>query len=357
MLAIKSPQSYHHQAGIRARVGEYLKPLASRICILSSPAAWAAVNPQLTQSLEEAGITWQLEYLAGECTDDAVSTLQQKVAEQDAQLIFAIGGGRVLDTAKAAGNALESIAVVNFPTQAATCAAWSPLSIIYNAEGGHVRSQGLAKMPVLVLVDSEVIAKSDARYLQAGIVDALAKWYEFRPYQRNNPDDLALDLKMMSAQRALDTYLEYGEQAVEDNRQQRVTPALVKVIDANIAFAGLANSVRDILPTPGFAHAIHNRLTHQAELHHWLHGEKVGFSLLVQSIIENHGGEPDAQLLQLLRVYASPLKLSALDGDREAAILAIAREIKFPANAAERLPFAINAEKLAQALFATEGSF
>ncbi|VFS63208.1 Uncharacterised protein [Raoultella planticola] len=32
-------------------------------------------------------------------------------------------------------------------------------------------------------------------------------------------------------------------QALEDNRRQRVTRALVQTIDAVIAFAGLANSV------------------------------------------------------------------------------------------------------------------
>ena len=37
------------------------------------------------------------------------------------------------------------------------------VAIIYDAQGGHVRSQPLGKMPELVLVDSEVIAQSDVR--------------------------------------------------------------------------------------------------------------------------------------------------------------------------------------------------
>ncbi len=77
-----------------------------------------------------------------------------------------------------------------------------------------MRSQPLGKMPELVLVDSEVIAQSDVRYLKAGIVDALAKYYEFYPYLRHNPHDLALDLKVMTAQRALDVYRQHGAAAV-----------------------------------------------------------------------------------------------------------------------------------------------
>lgn len=55
--------------------------------------------------------------------------------------------------------------------------------------------------------------------------------------------------------------------------------------------------MRDTLPAPGFAHAIHNRLTHLPELHHWLHGEKASYSLPVQSFMEQPNGEPDAARL------------------------------------------------------------
>ena len=356
MLAIKSPHSYAHEAGLRARTGEFIKPYASHIRIFTSPHAWQAVNPELSQSLTEQGIRWELEYLPGECTEEAIATLKHNVEQQQAELLLAIGGGRVLDAAKAVGSQLPQLKVVNFATVAATCAAWSPIAILYNEQGGHQRSQPLTKMPELVLVDSEVIARSDVRYLKAGIVDALAKYYEFRPYHQHNPDDLALDLKIMTAKRALDVFLEHGAAAVEANEQQRVTPALVKVIDANIVLAGLANSVRAALPTPGFSHAIHNRLTHQPELHHWLHGEKVGYSLLVQSLIEN-AGVPDTELLALLHQYSMPLTLTALEGDRKAVIRAIAEQIKFPAASAERLPFTISADVLEQALLATENTF
>jgi glycerol dehydrogenase-like iron-containing ADH family enzyme len=65
------------------------------------------------------------------------------------------------------------------------------------------------------------------------------------------------------------------------------------------------------------AHAIHNRFTHQPELHDWLHGEKVGFGLLVQSLMESDDGQPELQLLSLLREYDAPLALPPLNGDRD----------------------------------------
>lgn len=205
-------------------------------------------------------------------------------------------------------------------------------------------------MPLMVLVDSEVIARSDARYLRAGIVDALAKWYEFRPYQQKSDDSLALNLKVQAARLAVDIFEKYGEQAVRDNERQEVTPALIKTIDANIAIAGMANSMRDAIPAPGVAHAIHNRLTHQPELHGWLHGEKVGFGLLVQSLLESHDGQPEPELLTQLRRYGAPLALPDIGNSRAETIAIIAREVKFPAKEAVRLPFSVAAENIEHAL-------
>jgi len=355
MFRVKSPGQYLQRPGLRHQAGELIAPLARHVRILTSPAAWQAVNPALSASLEQAGIRWQLEYLPGECSAQAIAQFQENVLAQQADGILAIGGGRVLDTAKAANNALADRQLITFPTQAATCAAWSPLAVIYNAEGGHVNSYALEAMPALILVDSEVIAHSDVRYLRAGIVDALAKWYEFEPYQRQNPAQLAVDLKVSVARQAIDIFLRWGDEAVADNQRQQVTAALEKVIEANIVLAGLANSIRGPLATPGFAHVIHDTLTHQPELHAWLHGEKVGYSLLIQALVENPAVlQSDTELLTLLRRFHSPLRLPALSGQREERIRQIAGDISFPANSLADLPFAITSQALSEALLATE---
>lgn len=353
MLSIRTPKAYVQEPGLRARAGDYIKPHAQVVRILTSPHAWQAVNPALVHSLERAGIRWERDDLGGECTAAAVARLQQNVKEQGAQAILAIGGGRVLDCAKTAADTLDNVAVITFSTLAATCAAWSPFAILYNDRGGHEKSLLLNNVPALVLVDSEVIAHSDVRYLKAGIVDALAKWYEFDPYQRQTPDRLALDLKVSVAQDAVAVYTRWGDAAIAANRAKTVTPALEKVIEANIVLAGLANSVQDAMPTPGVAHVIHDRLTHQPELHDWLHGEKVGFSLLIQSLLER-GENVEEGLLARLRQYESPLRLPALSGDRAGSIRRIAQEIHFPAASAANLPFAVTHEALARALLQTE---
>lgn len=351
MLSIIAPGAYLQQPGLRSHAGQHIQPYASEIRIFTSVRAWQAVGAELSHSLESAGIRWQLEYLNGECTDAAIQRLRDNVQAQGAQGILAVGGGRVLDCAKAAGDTLDGVVLINFATQAATCAAWSPFAIVYNSQGGHQRGLLVRKRPALVLVDSEVIAHSDVRYLKAGIVDALAKWFELDPWQRHNPGRLGINLKISLARQALEVYQQWGAEAVRANENQQVTEALEKVIEANIVLAGMSNSVQDELATPGVAHEIHNRLTHEPELHDLLHGEKVGYSLLIQSLLEY--GQADETLVRLLRQYDSPLTLTALTGDPGVRFRQIAGDIHFPAVSARHLPFAITAEALERAFLAT----
>ncbi|CAI8716576.1 iron-containing alcohol dehydrogenase family protein [Kosakonia quasisacchari] len=357
MLAINTPQTWFHHAGIRHEAGKYLAPVTRHILIITSAHAWARVNPALENSLRAHGVKWQTEIMTGYCTEERVVHYAKQARKLGVQWIVGVGGGRVLDTAKAVADAIDGGESVTLPTVASTCAAWSPLAVFYTEEGGQIRSQLLKTLPRLVLVDSEIIAQSDVRYLKAGIIDALAKWYEFRPYLQHSPDNLALQLKVQTARLAVDIYEKHGAQALRDNKAQSVTPALVNVIDANIAIAGMANSIRGEIPTPGVAHAIHNRLTYEPALRDWLHGERVGFSLLVQSFLENDSDTPDATLLALLRQYDAPLTLAPLKEIRLAVIQAVARSIHFPRAAAEYLPFSLEPARIEWALRQTEQFF
>ncbi|MFP9230396.1 iron-containing alcohol dehydrogenase family protein [Pectobacterium cacticida] len=350
MLSIKSPLVYHHQVDLCHRVGELIHPFSQKIAILTSRRAWNAVESGVSASLKNSGVIFELHFLAGECTREIVDVLRGKIAQQNIQFVLGIGGGRVLDCAKAVADGLDNGQVATLPTIAATCAAWSPISILYDEQGGHQGTLTLKHMPVLVMVDSSIIARSNVRYLKAGIVDALAKWYEFQPYLAANGDNLALNLKIQAASFARDVFEQWGEQAIHDNECQRVTPALQRVIDATIAGAGLANSMRDENPAPGVAHAIHNRLTHIPALHDWLHGEKVAFGLLVQSLLANDSKHVDKHLMDQLQRYDMPLSLPITEKQYSQAVDYIVTHFKFPAASAALLPFSLSQEALSRAL-------
>lgn len=355
MLAIKTPQHYLNQDGISGKIGQFVAPLAQRVLIVTSPRAWSAVESAVTTSLQQHQITFHLSYLPGDCTRAAIDELAAQGRQQGAELIIGVGGGRVLDSAKAVGQILGQLPVITLPTIAATCAAWSPISVLYDESGAHIGPLPLARLPVWVLVDSQVIAKTSPRYLNAGIIDALAKWYEFLPYLRHGDDGLALILKSQVAKQALDTFNTYGQQAIASNQRQEVSVALRKVIDAVIALAGLANSMADDIPRIGIAHAIHNSMTRLPELHHWLHSEKVGFGLVAQSFIEHPEAADRNELLSLLARFGGPLTLDDLGlNPHDTRVKKIAEGVVIAPNIAARLPFSLASEHIELALLATQ---
>ncbi|MEQ9945677.1 iron-containing alcohol dehydrogenase family protein [Pectobacterium aroidearum] len=355
MIAIQAPQTYLNRDGVIRSVGDYAAPYASTILIITSPQAWKTTADAVERSLNEHGLRYQVEFLPGDCTKPAIEALTAQARAFNAELILGIGGGRVLDVAKAVGDIVGQLPVIAVPTIAATCAAWSPISVIYSDSGAHNGSFPLTRLPAWVLVDSEIIARSPSRYLKAGIVDALAKWYEFQPYLRHGDDGLAFVLKTQAAKLAVETFNTYGEQAIADNEQGLVTPALRRVIDAVIALAGVANSMKDEVPRIGVAHAIHNSMTRLPELHDWLHGEKVGFGLAAQAFLEHDNDADREELFAQLRRYGSPITLNALGlNERPQLVENIAQHVKIAPKIASRLPFATDAERIQQALWRTQ---
>ena len=71
------------------------------------------------------------------------------------------------------------------PTIAATCAAWTPLSAIYDDNGEYLEFSRKAALPHAVIVDTEIIARAPVRYLVSGLGDTLAKWYELAASTRD----------------------------------------------------------------------------------------------------------------------------------------------------------------------------
>ncbi|MBS4162458.1 iron-containing alcohol dehydrogenase family protein, partial [Klebsiella pneumoniae] len=123
------------------------------------------------------------------------SSLQaiRKAAEEagSADIIIGIGGGTVLDTAKAAA-ALLNIEVMTIPTIPGTCAAATPLSVIYDDEGNFERVQYHKRSSYLTLVDPLLLLSSPIAYVKSGIGDTLAKWYEAEAIIRNTADSLSI---------------------------------------------------------------------------------------------------------------------------------------------------------------------
>lgn len=94
-----------------------------------------------------------------DCTYENIHRWAAYAKEKQVDMIFGMGGGKALDTAKGAGYE-TGLPVFTFPTIAATCAATTALSVVYK-ENGTFDSFYFYERPARhCFIDLEVIAKA-----------------------------------------------------------------------------------------------------------------------------------------------------------------------------------------------------
>lgn len=128
-----------------------------------------ALTARLNEQYAEGNIVEFVEF-GGECSINGINRFKAAAAEVSADVIVGIGGGKPLDTAKAAANEL-SIPVIIVPTAASTDAPTSAMSVIYSDEGVHENFYTYDSNPNLVLVDTEIIMKAPVTLEDLGVED------------------------------------------------------------------------------------------------------------------------------------------------------------------------------------------
>jgi glycerol dehydrogenase len=268
--------------------------------IVAGRSARSLLSEAWRTSLGEAGISYHVYTFGGECSVSEIERVKAAVQENTARVIIGAGGGKVLDTARAAA-ADFSLPVVNCPTVASSDAPCSALSVIYADDGNFQEYRIYRKNPDLVLVDTQVIAHSPPRLLVAGMGDALATWLEAKTCVEGNIKNMrggaSTQTALALAELCYRTLLNDGADALRAVQTQVVTPSLERLVEANTLLSGLGFESSGLAA----AHAIHNGLTAVPPTHAFFHGEKVAFGALVQLILE---GKPRSLLDQVLEFAA-----------------------------------------------------
>uniref|UniRef100_I2Q599 Glycerol dehydrogenase n=1 Tax=Desulfovibrio sp. U5L TaxID=596152 RepID=I2Q599_9BACT len=272
------PGRYVQGPGALSRLGQELARLGKRHFFLCSPHPLEHLLPSVLPAVEQAGDVL-VERFGRECTDREIERLVAAARGFGAETVTALGGGKTLDTAKAVA-ARSGLPVAVVPTIASTDAPCSSVCIVYSPEGVFDRVDILPRNPDLVLVDTEVMAKAPARFLVAGMGDALATWFEADSCRVSRGPNIAGDLGSMTAyalaRLCYETIRDFGLSARTACEAGVVTPALERVVEANTLLSGLGFESGGL----GAAHSIHNGLTALPGVRGRSHGEKVAFGVL-----------------------------------------------------------------------------
>lgn len=273
------------------KVNAICQSYGRRVALLVGAHGYPACEAKLRAAIDPGALELSEPIEAsGACTLTQIDRLSRLRSTQTADMLFAVGGGKVLDTAKAVGERLGK-PVFTFPTIASNCAATTSVSIVYREDGRFDHPCFLAQGPAHCFIDTEVLAQAPASYLWAGMGDTYAKYYEAEVASRGEALMDALSLGVHVSQASAREVLAHGEAAYRANLEGRVTEALETVAMTVIVTTGLASLLLTLDHTPDYnsdlAHAIYYTMTGIPDYDPaLLHGAVVSYGVLILLIID-----------------------------------------------------------------------
>ncbi|WP_338554710.1 iron-containing alcohol dehydrogenase family protein [Paenibacillus sp. KS-LC4] len=354
MVQIKAPNQYVNEPNAWAEGGAKIAEIGSKLFIIGGEKALEAAAPLLA-SLNEVNVTYQVHRFSGQVTTEQITAYSELAASQDINVLVGIGGGRVLDLSKAVAQRIH-VPSVTVPTIAATCAAWSALTVLYDEEGRSAGYLPLKQSPQLVLADTAVLAAAPKRYLASGIGDTYVKWNETIVNVKKLPADLDVRLGVKTSELAVEVLDRYAQQAYANAGDGIVTPAFHEVSHAIVWLAGQVNTVSAGGARGALAHAIHDSLTQFAKTHGSLHGEKVAFGLIAHTLLQGQTAVETERLAAKLNALGLPVTLAQLGFEEGANKIAydIAGKVPLDGAKAAELPFAFHPAAIAEAIIAAD---
>ena len=309
-----SPGRYIQGFGEIRNLEKHVGKLGNKFYVVASRNRIAQLKNLASKSFEGTGKELIFDKgFCGEVTLTEIDRLADEVISKGCDVVIGMGGGKVMDCAKAVAEKCN-VDVVIVPTTAATDAATSALSAIYDEQGLFTEVRTYAKSPAVVLVDTEISTMAPASFLIAGIGDALATYFEALACKASNAANMmggswtltSIDI----AKVCFETLMEYGPQAVLAVENNLCTEALERVIEANTLMSGLGFESNGL----SVAHDVYTGFTGlPQELYTKNHGEYVSFGVLVQLIMEAAKSELIDRIYRFCIAVKLPVTFADLD--------------------------------------------
>ncbi|MCY1152776.1 MAG: glycerol dehydrogenase [Sphaerochaetaceae bacterium] len=310
-MVIGGPSRYIQQKNALKDLSKFAKTLGNNLLVLITESGKKRIGNIIEDGNKDTDVTINFTYFNGECSKKEIKRVQDEAKKVGANVIVGIGGGKALDTAKAAAY-YAKLPVVISPTIASSDAPCSALSVIYTEEGVYEEYLFLTENPNMVLMDTEIISKAPSRLIVAGMGDALATYFEARACKASNAINCLNGTGSLTStalgELCYQTLINDGYKAKLAADNKVCTKAVENIIEANTYLSGIGFESGGIAA----AHAVHNGLTAIEETHHMYHGEKVAFGTLTQLVLENALIEDIEEVIEFCTSVGLPTTLADL---------------------------------------------
>jgi glycerol dehydrogenase len=347
------PGKYIQGVGAICELPALVNLLGNHGLILASPT----VNDKVLNrcDLDWASHSIPIEVFHGECCEKELGRLSTAIAQTHADVLIGMGGGKTIDTAKIAADR-AGVPVIIVPTIASSDAPCSGCAVLYSEDGIFECVLYQKTNPAAVLVDLGIIAEAPTRFLVAGMGDALSTWFEARSCERthapNECGGYSTIAGLAIAKLCYDTLLSHGPAAKLACERHLVTPALDRIVEANILLSGIGFESAGLAA----AHSIHNGLTALAETHAYYHGEKVAFGVLAGLVLADAPKDEMATVFSFCEQVGLPTRLAdiGLENAGRPQMMEVAEKACAPGTPIHHEADVITPEKVLDAILAAD---
>ena len=306
--------------GALKQIGREVSFCGETAYIVTDTTVWGKTGSTVKKSLNENGINFTVNEYEGPSTQKSFELIAEKIQNSGSDVVIGLGGGRVIDIAKGAGD-LANKKIITAPASAATCAAYAVLFVTYGEDGSVECSQFLKHEISAVLVDLDFVADNcPTRYLASGIADAMAKKPEFYFTMLNLGSEGMTATSEVATGIANYTYRNYIKkalQALKDAQEKVDSVVLDDIICMNIMLTGMVSDLSTGGKQLAIAHNFYDAVCclQKEARKKFLHGEIVGLAIPLQMAVNGSPQKEIDEAKDLLGAMRIPTRIAQLGID------------------------------------------
>jgi glycerol dehydrogenase len=295
-----------------------------RLMVITTQGRLDSLKQTLNSSFENSRTQLHYGVFSGEVTRQEIHRLTASMQHLECHGVIGVGGGKVLDAAKAIANQAR-VPLCIVPTIVSNDAPTSSLSVLYTEAGAFDDVLFFERSPDVVVVDTWVVAQAPVRLLVAGMGDALATFFEARTCVEAHRDNFlgnagagmkaggsgakATLTSMAIAELCYRVLLEDGLAAKCASERQCVTKAFNRVVEANALMSGIGFESNGVAT----AHAVYCGFSELGRRATMYHGEYVAFGTLVMLVLEGKSSRELDEVLKFCLSIGLPVTFEDLD--------------------------------------------
>jgi len=292
--------------------------LGKTCLIVSGPNVHHLSERRIGPSLIEAGFRFRWE-VDGPSTFSEVERIAMLAAEEQADFLIGVGGGRSIDLAKLAAYNCK-IPFVSVPTSASHDGISSPFGSVRGLDRPY---SIVAKPPIAIIADTDLISRAPRKLLISGCGDLISKKTAVKDWELSYVRTgeyfgrYSANLALLSANMIME-----DAGIISSISSEGISVVVEALISSGVA-AGIAGSSR---PCSGSEHLFSHAMDIVAP-GKGMHGEKCGMGTIMMAKLH---GLDYGEIRKTLRIIGSPVKASEIGATSDEVVkaLVLARSIR-----------------------------